>query len=421
MNRLVASYSFVIALLTACGSDVVPGGDDTPPDPPPGSGPTFYEQVAPVMMKQCVGCHREGGAAPFALTTYEEAMAVADLIPDMVTSRQMPPYAVDNSGACNTYENARWLSDDEMATIVDWANGDRLEGDPATAPAIPPLPDALPRVDATAAMTEPYTSNASLDDDYRCFIVDPQIAADSYLTGFEVRPGEPEVVHHILLFQLDTANAETAAANLDAQDAGPGYQCFGGVGAAASLVAVWAPGVRASTYPATTGLKVKGGRKMVLQIHYHDHGEQLPDQTAVDLMIEQDVPNPSFLYLLANTDLYIPPQQEAFTSINQYQLPGFLGTYNVWGVFPHMHTLGTQLRAEFDHAGQAPQCLTDVQRWDFNWQQGYFYDGPPKVVGGGDMLRISCTYDTTSKGAPVMWGEGTDDEMCLAFLYVSQY
>jgi hypothetical protein len=332
----------------------------------------------------------------------------------------MPPFNADNSGECNTYKDARWLSDDEIATVVAWAEGDRLEGDPATAPALPALPPALARVDATAAMTEVYSPAFVRPDDYRCFIVDPGIAAETFLTGFEVRPGTPEIVHHILLFQLDTANAETTAANLDAQSAGPGYECFGGVGAPAGLLAVWAPGVRASTYPASTGLAVKAGRKMVLQIHYHQHPTEVADQTAIDLMLDPNVPEPSFLYLLAAPDLYVPPQQASFTVTNQYMLPGFLGTFNVWGVFPHMHKLGRTLRAEVDHAGQ-PQCLTDVPRWDFNWQQGYFYEDGPKIAGGGDMLRISCTYDTTSMGQPVTWGEGTDDEMCLAFLYVSQY
>jgi len=288
------------------------------------------------------------------------------------------------------------------------------------APALPPEQPGLARVDATAAMPVAYTADPSLSDDYRCFIVDPGIAQDTFLTGFEVRPGAPSVVHHILVFQFDSAAAETQAATLDAQTAGPGYTCFGGPGAPASLVGVWAPGMRVASYPATTGLALKAGRKMVLQIHYHDHGVPTPDQTAVDLMLESSVPQPSFLYLLAAPNLYIPPQQSAFVTTNQYQLPGFVGTYNVWGVFPHMHTLGRKLRVEVDHAGQ-PQCLIDVPRWDFNWQQGYFYDSPPKIAGGGDMLRISCTHDTTSRGTPVMWGEGTDDEMCLAFMYVSKY
>jgi hypothetical protein len=159
---------------------------------------------------------------------------------------------------------------------------------------------------------------------------------------------------------------------------------------------------------------------MVLQIHYHSHGSPLQDLTAVDLMTQASVPEPSFLYLLAAPDLYIPPGQAAFQTTNQYQLPAILGAYNVWGVFPHMHTLGRKLRAEVDHANQT-QCLIDVPDWDFNWQQGYFYDGAPHVAGGGDMLRITCTHDTTSRSTAVTWGEGTDDEMCLAFLYVSQY
>jgi hypothetical protein len=137
-------------------------------------------------------------------------------------------------------------------------------------------------------------------------------------------------------------------------------------------------------------------------------------------MIESTVPEPSFLYLLAATDLYLPPGKSEVHTINQYELPGFLGTYNVWGVFPHMHTLGRSLRVELEHAGQN-QCVTDVPRWDFNWQQGYFYDHRPLVVGGGDMIRIECVHDTTTRGEPVTWGEGTDDEMCLAFIYVSPY
>jgi Copper type II ascorbate-dependent monooxygenase, N-terminal domain/Copper type II ascorbate-dependent monooxygenase, C-terminal domain len=342
-------------------------------------------------------------------------------MPSAVRTRQMPPWGTDNSGACNTYQDARWLTDDEIATIAAWAEGDRRKGDPAAAPGLPePLP-GLPRVDATAAMPEPYMADGSLGDDYRCFIVDPGIAQDAFMTGFEVRPGEPSVVHHMLLFQLQTAEAETAAAQLDAQSPGPGYTCFGGVGSAASsLIGVWAPGVRASRYPEGTGLPIKGGRKMVVQIHYHNHGAPLLDKTAVDLMIEPTVAEPSFLYLLAAPNLYLPPGKPEVVTTNQFQLPGFLGQYNVWGVFPHMHTRGTSLRVEVDHAGQN-QCITDVPRWDFNWQQGYFYDGPPRIAGGGDTVRITCTHNTMMEGKPITWGEGTDDEMCLAFLYVSPY
>jgi len=411
-------FTLCLALAVGCGNDRTTGGDDTPPDP--GSGPRFYEDVAPILATSCVQCHQPGGIAPFSLISYEDATGVAELIPNQVMTRSMPPWGADNSGSCNTFQDARWLADDDIATIVAWANGDRLEGDPAAAPPLPPMPPPLSRVDATAAMTESYIADQTLSDDYRCFIVDPKVATDQFLTGFEVRPGEPAVVHHILLFQLDTPEAETAAANLDAQSAGPGYTCFGGAGAAATLLGVWAPGMRVGTYPANTGLPVKGGRKMLIQIHYHNHGTPLADQTAVDLRLEPTVADPSFLFLMPATNLSLPPGLPSVATTNSLTLPGFIGQYNVWGVYPHMHTLGRTLRLETDHAGSS-QCLIDVPRWDFNWQQGYFYDGPPKIVGGGDTLRITCTHDTTSRTQTVTWGEGTEDEMCLAFAYVSQY
>src|SRR5678815_4537628 len=47
-----------LLFVVACGSDTTPGGDDTPP--PPGSGPWFYADVAPILARQCVGCHQPG-------------------------------------------------------------------------------------------------------------------------------------------------------------------------------------------------------------------------------------------------------------------------------------------------------------------------------------------------------------------------
>ncbi len=424
MGNRLGVLCLATLLAAACGSDSVP--EEQPPEPDGGVTPVgglrFYEDVAPIMMKQCASCHREGGVGPFPLLTYEDAMTIADLIPSKVMTREMPPQNMDNSGDCNTFKDTRWMTDAEIATLVEWANGDRLEGDPDAGPAVPPLPAGLARVDATAAMPTPYTMDPQLEDDYRCFIIDPGIATDGFVTGFEVRPGDPLVVHHVLLFQLSNENAETTAANLDAQTAGPGYTCFGGAGAAASLVAVWAPGEAASKYPETTGLQVLGGRKMVMQVHYHRHpGSPVPtDTTAVDLTLEQTVAQPAFMFFLAAGEIYIPPRQTEFVITNQFQLPGFLGAYNVWGVFPHMHRLGIKQRVEVDHNGQ-PECFGNVPRWDFNWQQGYFYEGGPKIAGGGDMVRITCTYDSSDKNVPTMGGEGTEDEMCLALLYVSQY
>src|SRR5258705_6855236 len=124
-TRRLAGFA-MCALVAACGNDTA-GDDGPPPDP---SGLRFYEDVAPVLADHCVTCHRPGGAAPFSLITLDDVLDAAPVMADAVSTRKMPPYGADNSGSCNTFAEARWLSDAEIKTIVDWLGGARLARDP---------------------------------------------------------------------------------------------------------------------------------------------------------------------------------------------------------------------------------------------------------------------------------------------------
>src|SRR5262245_52742794 len=75
--------------------------------------PNWSEDLAPLIYRECVGCHRTGGVAPFALETFDHAFAAGVALVAHTASRHMPPMPVDGSGSCNTYSNARWLTDDE--------------------------------------------------------------------------------------------------------------------------------------------------------------------------------------------------------------------------------------------------------------------------------------------------------------------
>lgn len=46
----------------------------------------------------------------------------------------------------------------------------------------------------------------------------------------------------------------------------------------------------------------------------------------------------------------------------------------------------------------------------------YFRHDLPIEVQPGDELRVTFTYDTTSRNTTTSVGQGTDNEMCLAFL-----
>jgi hypothetical protein len=110
-------------------------------------------------------------------------------------------------------------------------------------------PPGLVDKSVTLDMGVSFTPDKTLTDEYRCFIVDPGLTKDQYLTGYDIKPGDKREVHHVIMFAMDTAAADQAAADLDAADPKDGYLCFGGPGVTPSRFVVgWAPGSGASHY-----------------------------------------------------------------------------------------------------------------------------------------------------------------------------
>ncbi|AKT40931.1 hypothetical protein [Chondromyces crocatus] len=385
---------------------------------PPGNAPTYYKDVAPILMDNCASCHRAEGIAPFSFLTYEDAKIAAYSIRNTTEQRLMPPFVLDNTGDCNTYSDARWLTDEQIKTIGDWVEAEMPEGDPADGPEIPPPPVGLDRVDVTFDMGVEYTPDASLTDDYRCFIIDPQLANDAYMIASEVIPGDQRVVHHAILYALDDESAEQAAADKDNQDNRPGYPCFGGAGVNARWLVGWAPGGRATTYPEGTGIKLEAGRKAVLQVHYNLSNGPMPDRTRVDLKLAPSVDKEAAVTPLPALNLNLPPGQERAEASFQFTLPAQTPEITIYGVGPHMHTLGKTMDVSAVR-GDDETCLARVTNWNFHWQSNSFYTTPIRVRGG-DTLKITCGFDTTRRTEPTTWGEGTEDEMCIAFLYMTR-
>jgi copper type II ascorbate-dependent monooxygenase-like protein len=399
---------FALAWLSACSTS--------------GSEPevvTFYEHVAPLAAEHCVGCHQPGEIAPFSLTDYASAAPHAAAIAAATGARAMPPMPVDNSGQCNTYANARWLSDEEIETFQAWAAQGALEGDPALAGPMPPPPAALADADAEVAMVSEYSPNhddPTHHDDYRCFVLPAPSTSAAFVTAYEVIPGDRRVVHHVIAFQPSSDAAAARARELDQAEAGEGYTCFGGPGVPADLFAGWAPGAGPTYLPEGTGVALAGGRDVVLQVHYNLAQGVFPDRTRVRLRLADGVAQTGLFAAMADQELVLQPgQSNAVTSRRQaLTVPA---PVQIYGALPHMHELGRTLRLELESGGDST-CLVDVDRWSFHWQNTWWYEAPltfPSVQA----LSITCGYDTSSRSDVVTWGEGTADEMCLSYVFVT--
>lgn len=382
------------------------------------SGPvTYYGHVRPVLAQHCNSCHGEAGIAPFTIASYTEARELGSRLVDVTASRQMPPFLADNSGSCHTYRDARWLSDAELAVFANWVAGGMLEGDPTTPPpVIEPLPTLTGDVRTLDIGTD-FAPNASLTDDYRCFVVESP--GDGAVTGYEVHPGNNQIVHHVIVYEPadDAAAAEIRAH--DAAEAGPGYTCFGGARADAFPVVLWAPGGGATSFPRGTGVSVSATRPMVVQIHYNLLGGTGTDRTRVDIQYAMGSVVPAYIAPIVNSGFRLPPRMPSVSSSDTTPLSGLpVSSLRVYGSFPHMHTLGRSLQVDLMRSAGGEECMINVPNWDFNWQLAYWYQTPIRV-SSADTIRITCNWDTTDRTDVVTWGEGTQDEMCINFFYVS--
>lgn len=384
--------------------------------------PTYTEHVRPLLARACVQCHAEGELAPMALDRYDRVAPIAATIVRAVRARTMPPYPVDNSGACNTFRSVVTLTDEEIALVERWQQQGAPEGDPSIAPPTQATPERLTGVVHEIASAVAYTPDRSQPDDYRCFVVDAPIATGPYfVTGFDVLPDQRRQVHHVIVYHPQNDAEATRARALDDAADGPGYTCFGAAGVTAAAVAAWAPGGGATHYPSGTGVQLQGGRPLVLQLHYNTVAGVAADRTRVQLEVRTDGVTPGRYIPMVDTALSLPPRMTTATAGATLRLAdrtNIRTPLRVLGVFPHMHTLGRTLRLDVVRNDGSRQCIVDVPRWDFHWQRLYFHNRPIRL-DPTETLDIRCTYDTSSRDSQTVWGEGTADEMCVAGVFVS--
>jgi hypothetical protein len=91
--------------------------------------------------------------------------------------------------------------------------------------------------------------------------------------------------------------------------------------------------------------------------------------------------------------------------------------FDVHSVLLHMHRAGAEAEAWIEHADGTTEILARVPRYDFDWQLVYRLAEPARFENG-DVLGVRCVFDNEG-GEALNWGEGTDEEMCVANLYVS--
>ncbi len=88
---------------------------------------TYGSQIANILNRRCVECHREGEIAPFSLTDYDEVAGWSDMIAEVVREGRMPPWHATDDHA--KFANDRSLTDEEKQQLFAWAEAGAPAGE----------------------------------------------------------------------------------------------------------------------------------------------------------------------------------------------------------------------------------------------------------------------------------------------------
>lgn len=391
-----------------------------------GQTPNWSETVAKIVYTNCSPCHRSGGSGPFSLMSYGQAFNNRFSMRAAVSQKIMPPWPPEDSYSALAHSRA--LKEADIDAIVRWVDGGAPSGNLSTAPP-PPQYDNLGFIKNPQLVisTPEYTLPGNVDE-YRCYPDSSRIGKDMWLTALECIPGNPGIVHHILIFR-DGGNRSF---QLDQQQTGPGYVCFGGAGTSgAELIGAWVPGAQPFILPRGFGIRLPANSNIIIQVHYPGGSKGKSDKTTVKFQLTDQPQRDTYLVpalnhstSMTNGPLFIPANAKK-TFNQQFFLPF---NASVIGVAPHMHLIGTSIRTWAIGPDQKELPMIHIPKWDFHWQGIYQFQKVMKVPAGS-MIYSEATYDNTaanhhnpnSPPKDVSVGEATTDEMMITYFLFTLY
>ncbi|MBL9172261.1 MAG: redoxin family protein [Verrucomicrobiales bacterium] len=366
-----------------------------------GEAPSYSRDIAPLLKKNCVACHREGALAPWAMDGHARVKNNAAMIEEVLLTRRMPPWSADPD--FGHFSNDPRLSREETQTLLRWvaAGSPRGEGPD-------PLTDALPALgawtmgnpDVVIRLPEVQQVPATGVLEYRQIPIPSPFTNGVWIAGMEVKPGNRKVVHHAILYAKWPGCPDGGT--------GKGVHLYG-----------WAPGTPSLRYPDGVGKYLPAGAELTMEMHYTTCGSPQTDQTELAFQLLPGAQSRQAETRQAiQLDLDIPPgsDEARHTATYAFERPA-----TIYLLAPHMHVRGKWMRYELLRPDGKKTTLLHVPRYDFQWQLGYMLKEPLHVPAGSWLLVTGAFDNSTGNPANpdpkkrVHFGLQSWDEMFIGF------
>jgi hypothetical protein len=405
---------------------------------------TFTKDVAPILFKNCVACHRADHTAPMSLLSYKDARPWARSIKEKVLTRAMPPWPADPH--YGEFSNDTSLSQREIDTIATWVDQGAKQGDPRDLPPAPQASDLweIGKPDLVLAMQEEWKGEASGADENLEFSVPTGFTEDKWVQAIEFRPGNRRALHHaVVLIQTPdmmraSQSSESAADggssifrtkgtnrqvrdDVPVVDDGCAARREGGGNNARFALTVYAPGRNADVWPEGTAKLIAKGSKLIFQMHYSKAtGKPERDRSSVALRFSRRPVEKMVVSLDIMNFYFRIPAGAANHEVTACST--FKKDVQITSFMPHMHVRGKDIRYEAIYTDGRRETLLSVPRYNFYWQLLYKLK-KPLAIPKGTRIAVTAHFDNSIRNQynpdaaqAVRFGDSTTDEMLAGFV-----
>ena len=345
------------------------------------STPDYTTEVAPIIVENCAECHRQGGVGPFALDSYIMVLGWSPMIREVLLNKRMPPTQVDPYVGHS--ENARYLSAQELQTLIHWIDARAPRGDGEF--------DPLEQLEFEAAMRwqlgEPdYIVTAADNEvaatgvmDYLYDDIELPFTEDKWISAVQYQAGDQSVLHHLMTFVTapdeDFWGAERQLESVTRR-----------------FVEGYAPGdSQAIVYPRGTGVKIPQGYGLSMQFHYVTNGQATVDKTRLGLYFSDDPALTEILSQVVSPRFVLPPNQREFAMQAQHL---FEEAVVIIGVRARMSYRGKKMKFTVEQADGSLRDIFSVPAYNYGWQPHYLLQ-TPVVLPAGSKVHVIGAFDNS--------------------------
>jgi hypothetical protein len=380
---------------------------------------TFNKDVLPILQKNCQSCHRPGEVAPMSLLTYADARPWAKAMKAAVATQKMPPWFADPK--VGHFTNERKLTQDQINTIVAWADNGAPEGEAKDRPAPAQFVDGWNmKPDLVVEMPTEFHLPATGAIEYQYMLVEGNFfPEDVWVSAAEMRPSNSRVLHHGEVWVVPPGSKWMA-------DAVPGVaypltQMKKQPEDNIDILGKFNPGVGAQDFVMDGSAKfVPKGSKLVFELHYTSIGQEATDRTKVGIVFAKGPHTTRYFTSYGPTagNLAIPAGDNNAEVVSELTMQA---DAKLVYVQPHMHLRGKDYELRVIYPSGESQTVFKG-RFDFNWQLGYYLDKPLLLPKGTRMVGISHFDNSPNNpfnpdpSKPVVWGLQNWEEMSNAFI-----